>query len=137
MRMGGAGGPAPRNRRGSPRGSRSRCASSGHCTERDSAAPRRRIVTVPPRRRKRYRYRLRRLTPVGVAIVAAGLGGAWVGSHQGSTPLAAAATPPRQPQVVQSAAKPVVAAVPEHLLVGGSLLRHTFAPALLASSAVL
>ena len=93
---------------------------------------------MPPRRRKRYRYRLRRLTPVGVAIVAAGLGGAWVGSHQGSTPLAAAATPPaRQPQVVQAAAKPVVAAVPERLLSGGSLLRHTFAPALLASAAVL
>jgi D-alanyl-D-alanine carboxypeptidase len=92
---------------------------------------------VPPRRRKRYRYRLRRLTPVGVAIVAAGLGGAWVGSHQGSTPLAAAATPLRQPQVVQAAAKPVAVAAPERLLSGGSLLRHTFAPALLASAAVL
>jgi serine-type D-Ala-D-Ala carboxypeptidase (penicillin-binding protein 5/6) len=93
---------------------------------------------VPPRRRKRYRYRLRRLTPVGVAIVLAGLGGAWFGSHQGSTPLAAAATPRRQPQVIHpAAAKPVAAAVPEQLLVGGSLLRHTFAPALLGSAAVL
>jgi D-alanyl-D-alanine carboxypeptidase len=94
---------------------------------------------VPPRRRKRYRYRLRRLTPVGAAIVLAGLGGAWVGSHQNSTQLAAAATPPLQPQpqIVHPAAKPVAAAVPEQLLVGGSLLRHAFAPALLASAAVL
>jgi serine-type D-Ala-D-Ala carboxypeptidase (penicillin-binding protein 5/6) len=92
---------------------------------------------VPPRRRKRYRYRLRRLTPVGVAILLAGLGGAWVGSHQGATPLASPAPPPRQPQVVHPAAKPVAAAVPEQLLVGGSLLRHAFAPALLASAAVL
>lgn len=92
---------------------------------------------MPPRRRKRYRYRLRRLTPVGVAIVAAGLGGAWAGSRQASTPLASAAPPPRQRQVIRAAAKPVVAAVPERLLVGGSLLRHTFSPALEASAAVL
>jgi D-alanyl-D-alanine carboxypeptidase len=60
-----------------------------------------------------------------------------VGSHQASTQFAAAATPPRQPQVIQAAAKPVVAAVPERLLVGGSLLHHTFRPALEASAAVL
>jgi D-alanyl-D-alanine carboxypeptidase (penicillin-binding protein 5/6) len=91
-----------------------------------------------PRRRKRYRYRLRRLTPVGAAIVAAALGGIWVGSHQASTPLASAAPPPaRQPQVIKAAARPVVAAAPERLLVGGSLLHHTFAPALQASAAVL
>ena len=92
---------------------------------------------MPPRRRKRYRYRLRRLTPVGVAIVAAGLVGVWVGSHQASTPLASAAPPPRQPQAIKAAAKPVVAAVPERLLIGGSLLHHAFLPALQASAAVL
>jgi D-alanyl-D-alanine carboxypeptidase (penicillin-binding protein 5/6) len=92
---------------------------------------------VPPRRRKRYRYRLRRLTPVGAAIVAAAIGGVWVGSHQASTPLASAAPPARQPQIVKAAAKPVVAAVPERLLVGGSLLHHTFLPTLQASAAVL
>jgi hypothetical protein len=32
-------------------------------------------------RRKRYRYRLRRLTPLGVAVLFAAAGGAWVGSH--------------------------------------------------------
>ena len=94
---------------------------------------------MPPRRRTRYRYRLRRLTPVGVAVLLAGFGGAWVGSHQTSTPLASAAAPPRQGQVVHFAAKPVaVAAVaPERLLTGGSLLHHTFAPKVLASAAVL
>jgi D-alanyl-D-alanine carboxypeptidase len=92
---------------------------------------------VPPRRRKRYRYRLRRLTPVGVAVLLAGLGGAWVGSHQTSTPLASAATPPQHAQVVQFAAKPVAAVVPERLLIGGNLLHHTFSPKVLASAAVL
>jgi serine-type D-Ala-D-Ala carboxypeptidase (penicillin-binding protein 5/6) len=92
---------------------------------------------VPPPRRKRYRYRLRRLTPVGFLVLLAGLGGAWAGSHQTSTPLASAATPPPQTHVVHFAAKPVAAVVPERLLVGGSLLHHTFSPKVLASSAVL
>jgi len=93
---------------------------------------------VPPSRRprKRYRYRLRRLTPVGVAVVLAGLGGAWVGSEQASTPIAAAASP----QVPRLAQLPVVhaaPAAPERLLVGGSLLRHSFEPGLLGAAAVL
>jgi serine-type D-Ala-D-Ala carboxypeptidase (penicillin-binding protein 5/6) len=96
---------------------------------------------VPPRRRRRYRYRLRRLTPLGVAVALAGLGGAWIGSHQTSTPLAAAAPPPsvRHAQAaVRPKAKPVVADVkPEQLLIGGSLLRHSFAPKLLGAAAVL
>jgi D-alanyl-D-alanine carboxypeptidase (penicillin-binding protein 5/6) len=93
---------------------------------------------VPPRRRKRYRYRLRRLTPVGVLVLFAGLGGAWFGSHQASTPLASAAAPPRQAQAVHFGAKPVAVAVaPERLLTGGSLLHHTFTPKVLASAAIL
>ncbi len=93
---------------------------------------------MPPSRRprKRYRYRLRRLTPVGVAVVLAGLGGAWVGSEQASTPIAAAAAP----QVPRLAHLPVVQAkpaAPERLLVGGSLLRHRFEPGLLGAAAVL
>lgn len=94
---------------------------------------------MPPRRRKRYRYRLRRLTPVGVLVLLAGLGGAWVGSHQTTTPLASAAAPPPQGQVVHFAAKPVaaVAVASERLLIGGSLLHHTFSPKVLASAAVL
>jgi serine-type D-Ala-D-Ala carboxypeptidase (penicillin-binding protein 5/6) len=93
---------------------------------------------VPPRRQNRHRYRLRRLTPVGVAVLLAGLGGAWVGKHQTSTPLASAAAPPHEAHVVQFATKPVALAVaPERLLTGGSLLHHTFSPKVLASAAVL
>ena len=92
---------------------------------------------MPPSRRKRYRYRLRRLTPVWVAVVLAGLGGAWVGKHQTSAPLASTTTQPRHTQVVHFAAKPLAAVAAERLLVGGSLLRHTFSPKLLGSAAVL
>jgi len=93
---------------------------------------------VPPSRRprKRYRYRLRRLTPVGVAVVLAGLGGAWVGSEQASTPIAAAASP-QVPHLVQLPVVHAKPAVPERLLAGGSLLRHSFEPGLLGAAAVL
>jgi serine-type D-Ala-D-Ala carboxypeptidase (penicillin-binding protein 5/6) len=95
------------------------------------------------RPRKRYRYRLRRLTPVGIVIVAAGLGGAWVGSQRPSTPIAASASP-AVPHVVripvapgkQAAGKQAVAA-PVRLLQGGSLVPHAFAPGLLGAAAVL
>jgi D-alanyl-D-alanine carboxypeptidase (penicillin-binding protein 5/6) len=95
---------------------------------------------VPPSRqpRTRYRYRLRRLTPVGVAVVVAGLCGAWAGSRQSSTPIAAAAAP-EVPHVVHFAAAPAksAAAAPERLLQGGSLIKHVFAPGLLGAAAVL
>jgi D-alanyl-D-alanine carboxypeptidase (penicillin-binding protein 5/6) len=93
---------------------------------------------VAPRRRKRYRYRLRRLTPVGVAIVAAGLSGAWVGAHQASTPIASAAAPHvRAPQSHAHGTKRVAIAKPERLLFRGSVLRHAFTPRLLTPSAIL
>jgi D-alanyl-D-alanine carboxypeptidase len=94
--------------------------------------------------RKRYRYRLRRLTPIGLAVAAAGLGGAWVGSHQPGTPIAAA-MPSQVPQLVHVVRAPVFhakkpaekAAAPERLLVGGSLVSHTFSPRILGAAAVL
>jgi serine-type D-Ala-D-Ala carboxypeptidase (penicillin-binding protein 5/6) len=90
------------------------------------------------RRRKRYRYRLRRLTPVGVAILAAGLSGAWVGAHQSATPIASAAPPhARVPQRHAHVKKHVAAARPERLLLTGSVLTHTFRPRLLTPSAIL
>ena len=89
-----------------------------------------------PRRRKRYRYRLRRLTPIGVAILAAGLSGAWVGAHQASTPIARAAAPlhvrPSHPQ--KHTAPPPK---PERLLFTNSVMKHTFTPALVTPSAIL
>jgi D-alanyl-D-alanine carboxypeptidase (penicillin-binding protein 5/6) len=96
---------------------------------------------VPPDRRprKRYRYRLRRLTPVGVAVLAAGLGGAWVGSEQtapasGVVPTTRVAAGPQVPHVVR---QPAAVARPERLLVGGSQLAHSFSPRLLGAAAVL
>lgn len=93
---------------------------------------------MPPSRRsrKRYRYRYRRLTPLGVVVVVAGLGGAWAGSQQASTPIAAAASPEMQPVVHVPVvhAKPTA---PERLLVGASLLAHRFEPGLLGAAAVL
>jgi serine-type D-Ala-D-Ala carboxypeptidase (penicillin-binding protein 5/6) len=91
--------------------------------------------------RKRYRYRLRRLTPVGLAVVCAGLGGAWVGSHESGTPIAAAAAIPDQvPHLVQAPVahtRRLAAPAPERLLVGGALLRHTFTPEIHGAAAVL
>ncbi len=93
-------------------------------------------ATYVPRRRKRYRYRLRRLTPVGVAVVLAGAGGAWVGSHQSSEPVASAATP-RVSAHIAAPKTLVQAAAPERLLPGGALVAHTFAPKLLGAAAIL
>jgi D-alanyl-D-alanine carboxypeptidase (penicillin-binding protein 5/6) len=89
--------------------------------------------------RKRYRYRLRRLTPVWVAVACAGLGGAWVGSHQSGTPIASAASPEAPHVAVEAPAVHVqrAAAAPERLLVGGSLIAHRFEPGLLGAAAVL
>jgi serine-type D-Ala-D-Ala carboxypeptidase (penicillin-binding protein 5/6) len=96
---------------------------------------------VPPRPpRKRYRYRLRRLTPVGVAVVAAGLGGAWAGSHQPHATLAAPLGTPVVYHAVQAPAAKRVrtpAPPPQRLLFGGSRVAHRFVPGLLGAAAVL
>jgi serine-type D-Ala-D-Ala carboxypeptidase (penicillin-binding protein 5/6) len=93
---------------------------------------------VAPRRRKRYRYRMRRLMPIGVAILAAGLSGAWVGAHQSSTPIASAAAPPAHVRPPRAHAKKHVAPVkPVRLLFTGSVVSHTFTPRLLTPSAIL
>ena len=89
-----------------------------------------------PQRKKRYRYRLRRLTPVGVAVVLAGAGGAWVGAHQSAGPVASAATPRASAQLAAPDASAAKAA-PERLLTGGALVSHTFKPSLLGSTAIL
>jgi D-alanyl-D-alanine carboxypeptidase (penicillin-binding protein 5/6) len=94
-----------------------------------------------PRRRRR-RYRLRRLTPVAVAVVFAGAGGAWVGSHQSPEPVASLATPRvaglvAAPNVPASKVAAPKVAAPERLLAGGALVSHTFAPKLLGAAAIL
>ena len=85
--------------------------------------------------RRRYRYRLRRLTPVAAAVVLAGAAGAWVGSQRPSASVAAAARTPLA--VARPTHRAVHRAAPERLLSDGSALSHRFSPALLASSAIL
>jgi D-alanyl-D-alanine carboxypeptidase (penicillin-binding protein 5/6) len=101
---------------------------------------------VPHARRKRYRYRLRRLAPVGLLVLFAGLGGAWIGSHEPTAPIAsnvalAVVAQPLVPERKPAEQKPTVVArrpvATERLLVGGSLLPHRFSPQLAGAAAVL
>jgi D-alanyl-D-alanine carboxypeptidase len=85
--------------------------------------------------RKRYRYRLRRLTPVAGLVVVAGLGGAWVGSRQHTPPTATIAAAQAPLGALGTAATKVVRT--ERLLSDESMLSHTFTPALLAKAAIL
>jgi serine-type D-Ala-D-Ala carboxypeptidase (penicillin-binding protein 5/6) len=90
-----------------------------------------------PRRRKRYRYRLRRLTPIVVVAAVAGIGGAWVGHLQRSLPIATVAAA-RRPAVVGLA--PAVQKTVRHqelLLSADDMVRHTFAPKLRGKAAIL
>ena len=83
---------------------------------------------------RRYRYRFRRLIPVGVAVVLAAIGGAWFGARHATAPAAAAATPARTPALptvrVQLAAR-------ERLVTGAPLLQGRLRQPLLAASAIL
>jgi serine-type D-Ala-D-Ala carboxypeptidase (penicillin-binding protein 5/6) len=89
------------------------------------------------RPRKRYRYRLRRLTPVGAAVLVAGVTGAFFGARQHTAPAAAlAAGPVAQvaPDVQKTIQRPRRREV---LLTDTAQLRHRFAPKLLGKSAIL
>jgi D-alanyl-D-alanine carboxypeptidase len=90
---------------------------------------------APPRRRKRYRYRLRRLSPLGAAVLVAGVCGAWVGAHQHAAPAAALAA--SKGPLVRVA--PAVHKTIRHevLLRGGDTLSHSFRPGLLGKAAIL
>lgn len=91
---------------------------------------------APPRRRKRYRYRLRRLTPVLAVAAIAGIGGAWVGHLQRSLPIATVAAA-RQPAVVGLAPAVQKTVRHEQLLSADDLVTHTFTPKLLGKAAIL
>lgn len=82
--------------------------------------------------RRRYRYRFRRLIPVGVIAVVAAVGGAWFGARQATAPAAAAATPAPAAHAVR-----VQRAAPERLVVGTPLLQGRLRHPLLAASAIL
>jgi D-alanyl-D-alanine carboxypeptidase (penicillin-binding protein 5/6) len=93
-------------------------------------------ATYVPRRRKRYRYRLRRLALLGFVVVLAGVGGAWVGSQQSTVHVTSAATPRHSARIAAPKAS-VRKAPPERLLAGGTLVTHTFRPKLLGAAAIL
>jgi D-alanyl-D-alanine carboxypeptidase len=86
-----------------------------------------------PRPRKRYRYRLRRLTPVGFVVLVAAVAGAVVGARENAGPAAALAAGPVA-HVAPVARKTIRREV---LLRDSEQLEHTFAPALLGKSAIL
>ena len=91
---------------------------------------------MPPIRRKRYRYRLHRLTPVGLLVVFAGIGGAWIGSHKPSDSLASSAQLATARSLHPLVRVQAAVVQPERLLLGGSLLRHEFSPRLAGAAAV-
>jgi D-alanyl-D-alanine carboxypeptidase len=87
--------------------------------------------------RRRKRYRLRRLLPVGVLVLAALVAGAWAGAHRPATTVTAAASGPivvdAPPAVHVQRAVPMA---PEHLLSGSDMVPHTFSPQLSAAAAI-
>jgi len=89
---------------------------------------------APPR--KRYRYRLRRLIPLGVAVVLAGVGGAWIGHRQHIAPAATVAAAQGPVYALKPAVQKTVVAR-EKLLSDDASVAHTFRPGLLAKSAIL
>jgi len=86
--------------------------------------------------RKRYRYRLWRLTPIVAVMLVAALAGAWVGTRRPAATLRQAAGP--EGAIAAPAQHTVAAqvAAPERLLTADSLLPHTFKPKLTAASAI-
>jgi D-alanyl-D-alanine carboxypeptidase len=90
---------------------------------------------VPPSRRTRYRYRLRRLVPVLVIALLAGGAGAWAGSRQHASPVATIAA---SPAPLAAAAPAVVKKVVHHeVLLHQATIAHAFRPPLLGKAAVL
>lgn len=92
---------------------------------------------APPPRRTRYRYRLRRLTPILVVAILAGGAGAWAGSRQHASPVATIAAP-QAPSAAAAPAAPIAAKTihPARLL-HAAPIAHTFRPALLGKAAIL
>jgi D-alanyl-D-alanine carboxypeptidase (penicillin-binding protein 5/6) len=85
----------------------------------------------------RYRYRLRRLTPVLFIAILAGGAGAWAGSRQHGAPVATIAAP-QAPQAPVAAVGKAAAKTVRHVqLLHSEPIAHTFRPSLLGKAAVL
>jgi D-alanyl-D-alanine carboxypeptidase (penicillin-binding protein 5/6) len=106
--------------------------------------------TAPPRRRRRTRYRLRRLSPLGLAVLAAFLAGAWTGSHRSTasaqaagadSPVAVAAGPSGAAMTTTTAATTTGTTTapikPLTLVHGPALLAHRLQSPLTAAAAIL
>ena len=86
--------------------------------------------------RKRYRYRLRRLTPVVMVMFVAAVAGAWVGARRPTQTITSAAGVQVQVAAPVQHTIAVKTGATEHLLTGDSLLPHTFKPGLSAAAAI-
>jgi len=84
-------------------------------------------------RPRRYRYRLRRVLPLGAIVLAAVLAGAWAGKERGA-PVRAAAAPGRL--VVGATTGHAVQAKPLRLLSGTDVVAHAFSPPLTTKAAI-
>jgi D-alanyl-D-alanine carboxypeptidase (penicillin-binding protein 5/6) len=86
--------------------------------------------------RPRRKYRLRRLAPIALLVLAAVVAGAWVGARRPATTVSATAS---GPLVIAAPAVHTLRAVPlapEHLLSATSLAPHGFSPPLSAKAAI-
>jgi D-alanyl-D-alanine carboxypeptidase (penicillin-binding protein 5/6) len=84
-------------------------------------------------RPRRYRYRLRRLLPLGAIVLAAVVAGAWAGTQR-SAPVRTAAASGRL--VVGATTGHAVQAKPLHLLSGTDVVAHAFSPPLTTKAAI-
>jgi serine-type D-Ala-D-Ala carboxypeptidase (penicillin-binding protein 5/6) len=92
---------------------------------------------APPPRRMRYRYRLRRLTPVLLIAILAGGAGAWAGSRQHTAPVATLAAPQAAQEPVAAIGSAVVKTIHHEQLLHSRPIAHTFSPPLLGRAAIL
>lgn len=86
--------------------------------------------------RPRRKYRLRRLTPIALLVLAAVVAGAWVGARRPASTVNAAASGPLVIDAPAVHAEHAVPLAPEHLLSATSVMRHSFSPRLTAQAAI-
>src|SRR5579864_2749641 len=84
-------------------------------------------------RPRRYRYRLRRILPLGAIVLAAVVAGAWAG-RQRSTPIPNAAA--SGPLVISATSGHTVQARPLHLLTDTDVVGQAFSPPLTTKAAI-
>ena len=86
--------------------------------------------------RSRRTYRLRRLTPIALLVLAAVVAGAWVGARRPAATVDAAASGPLVIDAPAVHTEHAVPLAPEHLLSATSVVPHSFSPRLTAAAAI-